>query len=99
MSDLNLSAKSYLDFAGLGELRSRAKTNDQSAAQEVGRQFEAMFVQMVFKSMREANAPLKKNLPSVTVTKIVTSATGIVTVLTVETGRPMASWASLTSSF
>ena len=62
MSDLNLSAKSYLDFAGLGELRSRAKTNDQSAAQEVGRQFEAMFVQMVFKSVREANVPLKSDL-------------------------------------
>jgi flagellar protein FlgJ len=28
----------------------------------VGRQFEAMFVQMVFKSMREANAPLKSDL-------------------------------------
>lgn len=62
MSDLNLSAKSYLDFAGLGELRSRAKTNDQSAAQEVGRQFEAMFVEMVFKSVREANVPLKSDL-------------------------------------
>ena len=62
MTDLNLSAKSYLDFAGLGELRTRAKANDQGAAQEVGRQFEAMFVQMVFKSMREANAPLKSDL-------------------------------------
>ena len=62
MTGLNLSAKSYLDFAGLGELRSRAKTNDQSAAQEVGRQFEAMFVQMVFKSVREANVPLKSDL-------------------------------------
>ena len=62
MSDLNLSAKSYLDFAGLGELRSRAKNNQQQAAQEVGRQFEAMFVQMVFKSVREANVPLKSDL-------------------------------------
>jgi len=62
VTDLNLSAKSYLDFAGLGELRTRAKANDQGAAQEVGRQFEAMFVQMVFKSMREANAPLKNDL-------------------------------------
>jgi len=62
VTDLNLSAKSYLDFAGLGELRTRAKANDQGAAQEVGRQFEAMFVKMVFKSMREANAPLKNDL-------------------------------------
>ena len=64
MTDINLSAKSYLDFAGLGELRTRAKNHDEDAAQEVGRQFEAMFVQMVFKSMREANVPLKSDLMS-----------------------------------
>ena len=64
MTELNLSAKSYLDFAGLGELRTRAKNHDEDAAQEVGRQFEAMFVQMVFKSVREANAPLKSDLMS-----------------------------------
>ena len=62
MTETNLSAKSYLDFAGLGELRIRAKNNDESAAQEVGRQFEAMFVQMVFKSVREANEPMKSDL-------------------------------------
>lgn len=62
MTETNLSAKSYLDFAGLGELRSRAKNNEESAAQEVGRQFEAMFVQMVFKSVREANEPMKSDL-------------------------------------
>ena len=64
MTDINVSAKSYLDFAGLGELRTRAKNHDEDAAQEVGRQFEAMFVQMVFKSMREANVPLKSDLMS-----------------------------------
>jgi len=64
VTELNLSAKSYLDFAGLGELRTRAKNHDEDAAQEVGRQFEAMFVQMVFKSMREANVPLKSDLMS-----------------------------------
>lgn len=64
MTELNLSAKSYLDFAGLGELRTRAKNHDEHAAQEVGRQFEAMFVQMVFKSVREANVPLKSDLMS-----------------------------------
>jgi Rod binding domain-containing protein len=62
MSDINLSAKSYLDFAGLGNLKARAKRDDASAAQEVGQQFEAMFIQMIFKSMREANAPLKSDL-------------------------------------
>jgi|TARA_B110000971_G_scaffold43764_1_gene43421 Rod binding domain-containing protein len=64
VTDVTLSAKSYLDFAGLGELRTRAKNHDEDAAQEVGRQFEAMFVQMVFKSMREANVPLKSDLMS-----------------------------------
>ncbi|MGB2155313.1 MAG: rod-binding protein, partial [Porticoccaceae bacterium] len=44
------------------DLKARAKENQEEAAQEVGRQFEAMFVQMVFKSMREANAPLKSDL-------------------------------------
>jgi Rod binding domain-containing protein len=62
MENISLSAKSYLDFAGLGDLKARAKENQEEAAQEVGRQFEAMFVQMVFKSMREANAPLKSDL-------------------------------------
>ena len=62
MENVSLSAKSYLDFAGLGDLKARAKDNQEEAAQEVGRQFEAMFVQMVFKSMREANAPLKSDL-------------------------------------
>ena len=49
MENISLSAKSYLDFAGLGDLKARAKDNQEEAAQEVGRQFEAMFVQMVFK--------------------------------------------------
>ena len=62
MSDISQSAKSYLDFAGLGDLKARAKRDDAGAAQEVGQQFEAMFIQMIFKSMREANAPLKSDL-------------------------------------
>jgi len=62
MSDISLSAKSHLDFAGLGNLKVRAKRDDAGAAQEVGQQFEAMFIQMIFKSMREANAPLKSDL-------------------------------------
>ena len=62
MQDITLSAKSYLNFAGLGNLKARAKRDDAAAAQEVGQQFEAMFVQMIFKSMREANAPMKSDL-------------------------------------
>ena len=62
MTDISQSAKSYLDFAGLGDLKARAKRDDAGAAQEVGEQFEAMFIQMIFKSMREANAVLKSDL-------------------------------------
>ena len=62
MQDITSTAKSHLDFAGLGELKAKANKDQASAAQEVGQQFEAMFVQMVFKSVREANVPLKSDL-------------------------------------
>ena len=62
MQNIDLAAKSYLDFSGLGNLKARARNDDAAAAQEVGQQFEAMFLQMIFKSMREANAPLKSDL-------------------------------------
>ena len=62
MQDIANASKSYLDFAGLGELKVRAKNDQAAAAQEVGQKFEAMFVQMIFKSMREASAPMKDDL-------------------------------------
>ena len=61
MSDLN-SINSYLDFAGLSNLRAKAKDDQESAAKEVGRQFEAMFVQMMMKSVRQANDTIKSDL-------------------------------------
>ena len=61
MSDLN-SINSYLDFAGLSNLRAKAKDDQESAAKEVGRQFEAMFVQMMMKSVRQANETIKSCL-------------------------------------
>lgn len=62
LSTTNHSVKSYFDLAGLSHLRARARGDEQAAAREVGQQFEAMFLQMVFKSMREASQPLKSNL-------------------------------------
>ena len=62
MQDISTTAKSYLDFAGLGQLKAKASADQAGAAQEVGRQFEAMFVQMIFKSVREANATMKSDL-------------------------------------
>ena len=49
------SPSSHLDFSGLGRLRAKARTDSPAAAREIGQQFEAMFVQMMLKSMREAS--------------------------------------------
>ena len=64
LASSNYSVKSYFDLSGLSDLRTRARDDEQAAAKEVGQQFEAMFLQMVFKSMREASEPLKSDLTS-----------------------------------
>ena len=64
MQDISTTTKSHLDFAGLNDLKVRAKQDQAGSAQEVGRQFEATFVNMVFKSVREANVPMKSELMS-----------------------------------
>lgn len=48
----------YNDFQGLSQLRSDASARAPEAAREAARQFEALFVQMMLKSMRDANAVL-----------------------------------------
>ena len=53
------TSKSYMDFSGLGELRGKAQQNQDKALKESAQQFEGMFIQMMMKSMREANAPMK----------------------------------------
>ena len=45
---------SYNDFQGLAKLRAKAEVDQKSAAKEVGQQFEAFFIQMMLKSMRDA---------------------------------------------
>jgi flagellar protein FlgJ len=42
------------DFAGLAELRARAGGDAEGVTQEAARQFEALFVQMMLQSMRQA---------------------------------------------
>ena len=54
MTDSVQSPTSYLDFTGLGQLRGKAHGDSASAAKETGQQFEAMFIQMMMKSMRAA---------------------------------------------
>ena len=44
----------YTDFQGLSELRSRASNNGEDTLREVAGQFEALFIQMMLKSMRDA---------------------------------------------
>jgi flagellar protein FlgJ len=48
----------YNDFQGLSQLRSEAGARAPEATREAARQFEALFVQMMLKSMRDANAVL-----------------------------------------
>ncbi|MEE4185179.1 MAG: flagellar assembly peptidoglycan hydrolase FlgJ [Gammaproteobacteria bacterium] len=46
----------YSDFAGLSQLREDAKDLSPDATREAARQFEALFIQMMLQSMRDANA-------------------------------------------
>jgi len=56
------TARSYLDFAGLGELRGKAQQNDDQALRETAQQFEALFIQMMLKSMRQASDVMKSEM-------------------------------------
>jgi len=47
-------SRSYLDFDGLGQLKAQARTDSKSALRETAQQFEALFLQMTMKSMRES---------------------------------------------
>jgi Rod binding domain-containing protein len=48
------SPSSYLDFDGLGQLKGQARTDAKGAIRETAQQFEALFLQMMMKSMRES---------------------------------------------
>jgi Rod binding domain-containing protein len=50
----NAAPSSYLDFDGLGQLKGQARTDAKSAIRETAQQFEALFLQMMMKSMRES---------------------------------------------
>ena len=54
MSQVAPRVNSHLDFQGLGELRGQAQRRESGALREVAQQFEAMFVQQIMKTMREA---------------------------------------------
>ena len=48
------SPSSYLDFDGLGQLKGQARTDAKGAIRETAQQVEALFLQMMMKSMRES---------------------------------------------
>jgi len=56
------NAKSYADFGALGELRGKAQRNEKGALRESAEQFEALFIQMMLKSMREASDVMKSDM-------------------------------------
>jgi flagellar protein FlgJ len=62
--DNTSTAKSYLDFSGLGELRGQAQQNQDKALKESAQQFEGLFIQMMMKSMREASMRDEENQSS-----------------------------------
>ncbi|MBE0434678.1 MAG: rod-binding protein, partial [Methylomicrobium sp.] len=48
------NADVYTDFSGLSRLRNQVKQETPGAINEVAKQFESLFLNMVLKSMREA---------------------------------------------
>jgi flagellar protein FlgJ len=55
---MNQATSIYNDFSGLANLQARASQRAPEATREAMRQFEALFVQMMLKSMRSAGAIL-----------------------------------------
>ena len=49
------SAQLYTDFEGLSALRAKAREDQDAAIDQVVRQFESLFLQMMLKSMRDAS--------------------------------------------
>ena len=56
-------ASHFLDLGSFDALRAKAQKDEASALKEVAQQFEGIFVQMLMKSMRDANAVFKSDSP------------------------------------
>ncbi len=61
-SPASSASNSYLDFQGLGELKGQAQQDEQGALRKTAEHFEGLFIQMMMKSMREANSEMKSDL-------------------------------------
>lgn len=56
VSNMNLDmAQVYTDFSGLTALRAQAREDQEAALDQVAKQFESLFLQMMLKSMRDAS--------------------------------------------
>lgn len=53
----------FLDLGGLNSLRVQAQRDEKGALKQVAQQFEGIFVQMLMKSMRQANAVFESDSP------------------------------------
>ncbi len=59
LSDSQFEAtRVYHDFNGLAQLKSKGRDDSPEAIREAARQFESVFVKMMLKSMRDANAAI-----------------------------------------
>ncbi|MBY5992937.1 flagellar assembly peptidoglycan hydrolase FlgJ [Ferrimonas balearica] len=56
MDSLKQSGQHYLDLAGLDQLRQQAQQDPDASLRQVALQFEGIFMNMLLKSMRDANA-------------------------------------------
>lgn len=62
MDKITNDARVYTDVQGLEKLRAQYKSNPNGVKKEVAQQFEALFVQMLMRSMREANESFSSGL-------------------------------------
>ena len=62
MNTIN-NAYNYNDLAGLNAITKQSATDKAGALKEVARQYESMFIGMMLKSMREANAVFEEDNP------------------------------------
>ncbi|ABE54597.1 Mannosyl-glycoprotein endo-beta-N-acetylglucosamidase [Shewanella denitrificans OS217] len=53
----------FLDLGGLDSLRVQAQKDEKGTLREAAKQFEGIFIQMLMKSMRDANAAFKSDSP------------------------------------
>ncbi len=62
MDKITNDARVYTDVQGLDKLRAQYKEDPAGVKKEVSQQFEALFIQMVLRSMRDANQALASGL-------------------------------------